>query len=209
MSNHLFVRRRAIAIRAGLCLLLAVAGVSALSGCAAAVVAGGAGTALLANDRRTSGAYVEDETIETRGENRIRAQFGEQVHVNITSFNRQVLLSGEVPDAATQAKVALVVGAIDNVRRVFNESALRPISSLADRSADAVITSDIKARMVTAQEFSANHIKVTTEAGVAYLLGLVTPAEGEAAARLTARVRGVKRVVTLFEYLPVAPNSSR
>ena len=131
------------------------------------------------------------------------------MHVNITSFNRQVLLSGEVPDAATQAKVALVVGAIDNVRRVFNESALRPISSLADRSADAVITSDIKARMVTAQEFSANHIKVTTEAGVAYLLGLVTPAEGEAAARLTARVRGVKRVVTLFEYLPVAPNSSR
>lgn len=175
--------------------------VATLSGCAPALVAGGvAGSALLVGDRRTSGAYVEDQSIETKVGNRIRARFGEQTHVNVTSFNRQVLLTGEVPDEKTRQEVVELARQVDNVRTVFDETAVGPVSSLSARSQDTWITSQAKTQMLNAREFSPNHVKIVTENGVIHLLGLVTRKEGEAAAAIAARVKGVRKVVTVFEY---------
>jgi osmotically-inducible protein OsmY len=183
---------------------LVVAGLSAsLSGCFP-VVAGGVGVgAMMADDRRTSGIYIEDERIELRVlTDTSSSKMGDKVHVNATSFNRVVLLTGEVPDEATKAKVEKLVADIDNVKRVQNEIAVARPSTLGERSNDVYITTRVKTRFLSEgkKRFSANHVKVVTEMATVYLLGLVSKDEAAAAAEIAAGTPGVKRVVKVFEY---------
>ena len=182
--------------------VIAAAGVAAsLSGCFP-IVAGGVGVgAMMADDRRTSGIYIEDERIEIRVQADI-GKLGDKVHVNATSFNRVVLLAGEVPDEATKAKAEKLAAGIDNVKRVQNELAVAPPSTLGERSNDVYITTRVKARFLSESKkrFSPNHVKVTTETAIVYLMGLVSKDEAAAAAEIAAGTPGVKRVVKVFEY---------
>jgi len=166
------------------------------------VVAAGAGTgALMVQDRRTSGAYMEDEAIEVKAFDRIGKQFKNTVHVNVTSYNRNVLISGEVPDENTKAQVERIVANILNVRTIYNELAIAGLSSLTSRSNDALITSNVKLRFVNDKRFSASSVKVVTEYGTVYLLGIVNNTEANAAAEVASGSKGVSRVVKLFEYV--------
>lgn len=172
-----------------------------LPGCFPVVATGVGAGVLMADDRRTSGIYVEDQNIELKAANRIAERFGSNTHVSVTSYNLSVLLTGEVPDEATRAAVADIVKGVPNVRQIFNETVIGAPSSFAERSHDTYITTRVKARMVEARKFNANHVKVVTEAGVVYLMGLVKRAEAEAATDIAATTPGVKRVVRMFEYL--------
>lgn len=181
---------------------LVVTGLSAsLSGCFP-IVAGGVGVgAMMADDRRTSGIYIEDERVELR----IladTAKMGDKVHINATSFNRVVLLTGEVPDEATKAKVGKLAADVDNVKRVQNEVAVARPSTLGERSNDVYVTTRVKTRFLSEsnKRFSPNHVKVITEMATVYLMGLVSKEEAAAAAEIAAGTPGVKRVVKVFEY---------
>ena len=171
-----------------------------LAGCLPAAVIGGGAAVLAAQDRRTSGTQIEDEGIELRAGNRISERFGDKVHVNITSFNRSVLLTGEVQDDASRAEVEKLVLAVPNVRGASNELQVAGISSLGSRGNDSFITSKIKARFVDARKFNPVHVKVVTEATVVYLLGQVTEQEASDAVELARTTGGVRKVVKIFDY---------
>ncbi|MDD2720586.1 MAG: BON domain-containing protein [Gallionella sp.] len=180
-------------------LLLVVSGL--LQGCFPVVAAGAGAGVMMAQDRRTSGAYIEDEAIENKAMDRIGKQFGDKVHVNTTSYNRNVLLSGEVPDENTKAQVERIVANILNVRVIYNELTIGEQSSLTSRSNDTLITSNVKLRFVDDQRFSATTVKVVTEYGTVFLMGIVNHAEADAAAEVASGSKGVSRVVKLFEYV--------
>ena len=170
-----------------------------LQGCFPLAVTGVGTAALVATDRRTAGTYVEDETIEWKVFGRLREGFP-GAHVNATSYNRRVLLTGEVPTEEAKKKAEEAVRAIENVKEVTNELQVAGVSSLASRGSDSLITSNVKARMVNNGRFSPQHVKVLTEAGVVYLMGLVTQQEGDAAVEIARNTSGVVRVVKVFEY---------
>ncbi|WP_404301413.1 BON domain-containing protein [Alicycliphilus denitrificans] len=176
--------------------------VGSLGACVPLVVGGGAvmGT-LVAVDRRTAGTQVEDEGIELRAASRIREALGERVHVNVTSYNRQVLLTGEVPSAADSQKVEQVVLAVDNVRSVVNDLGVMAASSLSQRSKDTFITGKVRASLVDAKDLTANAFKVVTERNVVYLMGRVTPREAKRSAEIARGVDGVHKVVRVFEVI--------
>ena len=184
-------------------LLAAVCAAALLvSGCVPLVVAGAAGgAALVATDRRSAGTQLDDEAIELKIANNIGAGFGDRVHVNATSYNGRVLLTGEVPTADLRDQIVQIVRTTAKVRRVVDELAVMPVSSIGTRTNDSYITSKVKARFVEANSFPANRVKVVTEREVVYLMGLVTHAEGDAAAQIAATTSGVVRVVKLFEYI--------
>lgn len=180
------------------CLLVAVA---LCGGCAAVVVgAGGVAAVNALEDRRTAGTQVEDEANELRAVNRIAERFSDGVHVNVTSFNRVVLLTGEVPDAATRDAIEKIAAGLPNVRSVANELEVAGTASLASRSNDSLITSKVKVRFIDARRFNALHVKVITEAAVVYLMGIVTEEEGNAAAEVARTTGGVRKVVKILEY---------
>ena len=160
---------------------IAATGVALLQGCFPLAVTGVGAAALMASDRRTSGMYVEDEAIEWKAFARLREFNGRGAHVNPTSFNRNVLLTGQAPTEQLKKELEDAVRRIENVREVTNEVTVAGASSLASRGNDALITSNVKARMVNNGKFSPNHVKVLTEANTVYLMGLVTPAESDAA----------------------------
>jgi osmotically-inducible protein OsmY len=175
---------------------------SQLPGCAAVAVGGAAVGTSVAMDRRTAGVYLSDQEIELRAMNRLRDAFPQKTDsISATSYNRQVLLTGQVPDEATRAKAAEVVKAIPDVRTVFNELSLSGVTSLTSDANDVSITSQVKARMLRDENVPASKIKVVTEASVVYLMGLVTRAEAEAATNIARTTSGVTKVVTLFEYI--------
>ncbi|KON81079.1 BON domain-containing protein [Azoarcus sp. PA01] len=181
--------------------LTAAAALPVLQGCFPLVAGGvGAGAAMVA-DRRTSGAYVEDEGIEWRAASALRDRMGDAVHINVTSFNRNVLLTGEAPSEAHRTEIERVVSGVSNVRGITNEVQVAGIASLTSRSNDSVITSKVKARFVDAATFGAHHVKVVTEAGTVYLLGLVTRREADAATDVARTTSGVRKVVRVFEYI--------
>ena len=188
--------------RRRLLLGLAAAGtLPLLQGCFPVVATGvGAGAAMVA-DRRTSGSYVEDESIEWKVASRIRERFGNSAHINVTSYNRNVLLTGEAPNDTVRSQLDGVVAGVDNVRGVINEVAVGPNSTLTARGNDTLITSNVKARFLDAGRFSAHNIKVVTEANVVFLLGIVTRAEADAAAEIARTSKGVSKVVRVFEYI--------
>lgn len=173
----------------------------ALQGCVP-VVAGGAATgALMATDRRTSGIYIEDQNIELKAEARISDKLKDNVHANVTSFNLNVLLTGEAFNEASRAEAETIVRGVPSVKQVYNELAIAPSSGFSARSNDSYITTKVKARMVEANKFNPNHVKVVTEAGTVYLMGIVTRKESDAAVELARTTSGVQKVVKLFEYL--------
>ena len=172
-----------------------------LGACAPLVLGGAAMGALVATDRRTSGAQLEDEGIELRAIGRINENLGDRVHVNVTSYNRQVLLSGEVPSAQDKQLVEQIVSRVDNVRLVANELAVLGSSSLTQRSSDALITGKVKAAMVDSKDLFANAFKVVTERGVVYLMGRVTQREADRATAITRSTGGVQKVVRLLEVI--------
>ncbi len=169
-------------------------------GAAAALTAG----SLAAADRRTVGTQVEDRSLQLKAESAIRESFGDAVHVNATVYNRQVLLTGEVPDLATRNSVDARVATLPNIRLMVNDIQVAGKSSLTSRSNDAFITGKVKASLVDAQDIFANSFKVTTEAGVVYLMGLVTEREANRAAQVAAGVPGVVKVVKVVELISEA-----
>lgn len=178
----------------------AIAATLLLQGCFPLAVTGVGAAALMASDRRTTGMYIEDEGIEWKVVGRLRGDFP-GAHVNATSFNRRVLLTGEAPNEDTRKKIEEAVRGVQNVKEVTNELQVAGASSLASRGNDALITSNVKARMVNNGKFSPQHIKVVTEAGVVHLMGLVTTEEGDAAVEIARNTGGVNRVVKVFEYV--------
>jgi osmotically-inducible protein OsmY len=182
-------------------LLLLAACVPLLQACVP-VIAGGVGAGItMANDRRTSGIYIEDQNIELKAQSRLSEKLKDQVHVNVTSYNLALLLTGEAPTPTLRTEAESIVQTVPNVRQVFNEIAVAPLSSFGNRSNDSYITTKVKARMVDANKFNIVHVKVVTEAGIVYLLGIVTHKEAEDATEIARTTSGVAKVVRLFEYL--------
>lgn len=171
-----------------------------LQGCELAILGGGAAAISAIEDRRTAGTLIDDDGIETRVRRSVRERFGDATHVNVTSYNRSVLLTGETPDEATRAQVEKFALAIANVRGVTNELQVAGVSSLGARANDSLITSKIKARLLDANKVNPVHVKVVTEAGVVYLLGLVTEQEANDAVDIARTTGGVIKVVKIFEY---------
>ena len=182
-------------------IVLGTALAASLSGCVAMAVGGAATAVLSANDRRTLGMQTEDKAINVKAEIKMQQLTGENGHVNVTSYNRKVLLTGEVRDEAMKAAAEREVRAIENVVSVINELEIAGPSSYTSRSNDALITTKVKASLVDKKTISATAVKVTTERGVVYLMGLVTPREGNIAADVAKGVPGVNRVVKIFEYI--------
>ncbi len=181
----------------------ALAAALVLSACVPAVVAVGVGAGVLvATDRRSTGAQVDDEAIERKVVDTINARWPDNVHVNATSFNGVVLLTGEVPTAALSDDIAASAKAVERVRSVVNEMVVDAPAGLGARTNDSYITSKVKSGFVEANRFSATHVKVVTERGVVYLMGIVSREEGSAAGQLAASTTGVERVVKVFEYTP-------
>lgn len=175
--------------------------VMSLSGCAP-IIAGGFGAGvLMAEDRRTSGTYLLDEEIEIKTGSRVRENFGDNTHVSVTSFNRNVLLTGQTPDAEVRAKVEEITRGVPNVRVVQNELTLGAVTTFGERTNDAYITTKVKARFLDDKRFNAHQVKVVTEAGTVFLMGLVKREEAAAASEVAARTGGVKKVVKVFEYM--------
>lgn len=184
-------------------LILAVV-LGAMQGCFPIVAAGvGAGAgALISSDRRTAGIIIEDQNIENKALNQITVQYKDTVHVNVTSFNRGVLITGQVPNEAVKADIEKMVSSLTNVKAVDNDLQISSIADLSWRSNDALITSNIKLRFVNnSRGFQAHHVKVITENSSVFLMGLVYHKEAEAAADIASSSRGVERVVKRFEYL--------
>jgi osmotically-inducible protein OsmY len=183
-------------------IMLVGVALSQLSGCAAVVVGGAATGAVAAADRRTAGVFVGDQEIELRAMSRLSETFPENaVNISTTSYNRQVLLTGQVPDEAIRTRATDVVKHIPEVRTVFNELAVSGVASLTSRANDTTITGNVKTRLLRDERVSANNVKVVTESGVVYLMGLVTQAEASATAEIARTTSGVTKVVTLFETL--------
>lgn len=180
---------------------LTIATATQLTGCFGVVAGGAAAGGAIVADRRTSGIYVEDENIELKAVKFMETNLGEHAHVNVTSYNRNVLLTGEVPDEAAKAKAESAVKAITNVRNITDELVVGPKSTLGSRSNDTYLTSKVKSQFVTEGKFSANYVKVVTENSVVYLLGIVNKAEADAAAEIAANTDGVSKVVKVFEYI--------
>lgn len=172
-----------------------------LTGCFPAAVVGISAGALMVADRRISEVYLADEAIEVRANNRIGEYFGSATHVNVTSFNRGVLLSGECLSQEDKARIEQIVSGVPNVRVVYNQLLIAQASPISSRSNDSFVTSKVKARFVDANQFSANHVKVVTEWGTVFLLGLVTQKEADAAVEIARTTSGALKVVRLFEII--------
>lgn len=182
--------------------LAAGAAVPLLQGCLPLAAGGAAaGAVIVYNDRRTSGAYVEDEGIEWRARRRLRERFGNAANISVTSYNRNVLITGQVPYATMRAEAERIVAEVENVQGMVNEIQVAGLSTLSERSNDAMLTSMVKARLVDDKRVAANHIKVVTEAATVFLMGIVTKAESEAATEVARTTRGVQKVVRVFEII--------
>lgn len=197
-------------------LVLCLAASGVLGGCVAAVGGAMVGGTMMAVDRRSTGTQVDDQTIEVRSSSAATAAIGENGNVSATSYNRVVLLTGQVPNDADRAKVETAVAKVENVRAVVNELTVGPSSTLSQQSTDTLTTGKVKAAFVDTKELQMASIKVVTERGVVYLMGRVTEAEANAAANAARSVSGVQKVVKVFEpitaaelaAMPLPPGSS-
>ena len=185
---------------AGLALVAALA-LPMLPGCAPVIVAAGVGaSAMVVNDRRSTGAQVDDQSIELKVATAAGSSYGNDIHVNATSYNAVVLLTGEVPNKTVEDDIIKVAKTTDRVKKVDSYLVIGPNADLSSRTNDSYITSKVKARFVESDKFSATHVKVVTERGVVYLMGIVSREEGDAAAQVAATTSGVGKVVKIFEY---------
>lgn len=179
-------------------------GAGALGGCTGLVVGGAVVGSLMVTDRRTSGAQVEDQAIEIKAVNRLQAALGDRGHVNVTSYNRMALLTGEVPTEADRAAAEQAVAQIENLKSIVNELGIGPASSVNGRMSDTVLTSKVKASFIDAADLQANAVKVVTERSQVYLLGRVTEREAKRASDVARSVPGVRKVVRVFEVISEA-----
>ena len=183
-------------------LLLGATALPMLQGClpvvAASAVSGGA---LATLDRRSLGTQTDDETVEWKASSRVGEKFSDNVHLNFTSYNRKVLVTGEVPSEEVKGEIERIVVGVPQVQGVYNELAVAPVTSFSTRSNDSYITTRVKSRFVDSGKFSAVHVKVVTEAGVVYLLGLVTQREADSAIQVARTTSDVKKVVNLLEII--------
>ncbi len=185
--------------------VLALATTAALAGCAPLIIGGAAvGTALVATDRRTTAAQLEDQTIELKASSRVRDTFGERARVGTTSYNRLVLVTGEAASEADRVAVEQAVQKVENVRSVINEVAVLGSAAWTARSGDAILSGRVKASLVDTKDLSANAFKVVTERGTVYLMGRVTEREANRASDVVRSVPGVLKVVKVFEYITEA-----
>lgn len=174
-----------------------------LQGCVPAMIAGGAAVSVLSvNDRRSTGVQTDDETTEWKAAQRIPDQYKAFSHVNFTSYNRRVLITGEVPSEEAKAVIGEQTRQLEGVKEVFNELNIAPVSPLGNRTNDSYITSKLKARLVDSNQISANHIKVVTENTVAYLMGIVSEREAKVAVAIARTTAGVRKVVNVMEVVP-------
>jgi len=171
-----------------------------LQGCMGMALVGVGAAVVAFEDRRTAGAQLEDRGIELRTGNRVDDRYGDRTHINVTSYNRYVLLTGEVPDEATRAEIEKLARGVPNVLGVSNDLQVAGKSSMGSRSNDSYLTSKVKTRFVDSGKINAVHVKVVTEAGVVYLLGMVTEKEAEDAVEIARTTGGVRKVVKMFEY---------
>lgn len=185
-----------------LTLAAAVLASTLATGCAPLLIGGAmVGGVQVATDRRTSGTQLEDETIELKAGARIREQLGDKVHINVNSYNRVVLITGEARNEADQAEVERIVSGVENVTKVMNEVGVTMLSSLSSRSNDVVIQGKIKAQLIDARDLLSNAFYVVVERGQAYLMGRVTEREANRATEIARQVGGVKKVVRAFEII--------
>ena len=185
-------------------LLFGAVVVPTLQGCITMVAAGVTTGVLATVDRRSVGTQTEDESIEWKASARVSEKLGDKGHVNFTSFNRKVLITGEVPTGEDKAEAERIVSSVTNVQGVYNELTVGPTSSFTNRSNDSFVTSKVKSRSVDSGKFNPVHVKVVTEAGTAFLLGMVTQPEADSAINVARTTAGVKRVVNLLEIITPA-----
>jgi osmotically-inducible protein OsmY len=185
--------------RASLALVLLGSTLGSLTACFPLAVGGAVMGGMVAADRRTTGTLVEDEGIELRSASRIREALGERGHVNVTSYNRQVLLTGEVASAQDRQLVEQIVAGVDNVRHIVNELAILGNSTLTQRSSDSLVTGRVKAGLVDAKDLSSSAFKITTERGTTYVMGRVTAREAKRATEVISGTTGVQKVVRILE----------
>ncbi|MEO8526784.1 MAG: BON domain-containing protein [Caldimonas sp.] len=188
------------------CALAAIAASAALlSGCAPLLIGGVVvGSAMVATDRRTTGSQVDDETIELKANSRMNEAFGERARISTTSYNRMVLLTGEVPTEGDKTTAEQVVARVDNVQSVVNELTVGPINTFGEKSKDAFVTAKVKASLIDAKDVFANSIKVVTHRGTVYLMGRVTEREATRASEIARGVSGVVKVIRVFDVLTEA-----
>jgi len=183
---------------------LAIIGLAVqLNACIPVVAGGVATTGAMVSDRRSSGIFIDDETIELKAVKAITDNLGaKEIHANVTSYNRHILITGEVGTEEHKAKAESAVRAVDgNIKKITNELKIGPNSELSSRAKDTFITSKVKAEFIKKNLFPATYVKVITEAGTVYLLGIVTRKEAEDATNLARNVSDVKQVVKVFEYI--------
>lgn len=173
-----------------------------LSGCAAFVVGGAATSAVVANDPRTTGTFVEDQAIEVKAYGLLRedTDINSQTHISVTSYNQVVLLSGQAPTEALRQRAVEMVAGIDKIRHIHNEVVIAAPSTVMSRTNDTVLTTKVKTRLFADKKLEATRIKVVTENGVVFLMGVITQDEGDQAATIASTTSGVQKVVKLFEY---------
>ena len=186
-----------------LAVLLSLAAVLLLAGCPAVIIGGGAVAYGTIEDRRTSGTMIDDDSIETRIGRSVRERYGENTHVNVISFNRSVLLTGEVPEDAKKTEIEKLAQGSGNVRNITNELQVGTPSSLGARANDSYITTKVKGRILDSNKVNPIHVKVVTEAGVVYLMGIVTEQEAADAVDVARNTGGVVKVVRIFDLCKV------
>lgn len=181
--------------------LCALVGLCGLQGCELAILGAAGGAAYsIVEDRRSSGAQIDDEAIQLRAQNRVSERFGDKVHVTVTSFNRMALLTGEAPDEPMRDEIIKIVQGVPNVRGISNEIQLAIPTPRASRINDELITTKVKGRLIDSGKANSVHVKVVTEAGVVYLMGVVTEREAEDSVEIARTTGGVRKVVKIFDY---------
>lgn len=180
---------------------LALATLVSVQGCIPVIVGGTGMAVAMVSDRRSSGTYVEDEGIEWKANKWVADRLGDKVHLNATAFNRKLLLTGEAFNEESREEAGRIAATVETVREVVNELRVAPTSSLSARANDSYISSKVKARFVDQKDFHIQQVKVVTEAGTTYLMGLVTEREGTAATEIARTTKGVQKVVRVFEYI--------
>ncbi len=199
MNSTRFSRRYTARV---LLLLGTAVTLTSLTACIPLMVGGAVATGtVVATDRRTSGSVVEDNGIELKAGSRITENLGDRVHVNVTSYNRRVLLTGEVPSAQDKQLVEKVVSNVENVTSILNELSIMGASTLGQRSSDALVTSRVKGALVDAKDLIANAFKITTERGTVYVMGRVTQREANRATEIITATSGVQKLVRIFDII--------
>jgi osmotically-inducible protein OsmY len=184
------------------CIGLVASTLVLISGCAGVLVGGAATSAVVVNDPRTTGTFVEDQAIEVKSYGTLRAdpEIKEQTHIGVTSYNQVVLLTGQAPSEELRSRVVEIVSGIAKIRHIHNEITIAAPNSMMSRTNDGVLTTKVKTKLFATTDLNATRIKVVTEAGIVYLMGLVSTAESDLAADVASKTVGVQRVVKLFEY---------